>query len=225
MVGPGVTSTQLSGLSAGVSYEIAVVASNAVGNSIAATTTIALDTTVVVTASATTVTYGTRFTLSAVVKSLIKGAPTGDVVFMSGRTTFGTAKLSSAGKAKLTVTGLPAGTYAVTGTYEGDNTHDKNSSAPITVVVHPASSTVSGRISGTSSKTILNVLVASSPTSGGVPSGTVIVTDGTTILGTLTLKSGKASLNITHLVPVGVVLKLTYTGDVNHLSSTGEVTS
>ena len=77
-------------------------------------------------------------TLTATVKrSGAAETPTGDVTFYDGSTVVGTANLNASGVATLSspTNGIPAGKYAVTAAYNGDNSDGTSTSPAVTVQV------------------------------------------------------------------------------------------
>ena len=112
-----------SGLSS-ASYQIAVV--NGTLTIVSAPTTTAL------TASTGSAQYGDPVTLTATVAP--SGA-TGTVLFMNGSTVLGTGTVTN-GVATLTISSLPAGSYTITATYEGDTNYGASTSAPVLLTIN-----------------------------------------------------------------------------------------
>jgi Big-like domain-containing protein/MBG domain-containing protein len=113
----------VSGLSS-ANYEIAVVNG---------TLTIATaPTTTTLTASTASAQYGDPVTLTATVAPI--GA-TGTVLFMNGSTVLGTGTVTN-GVATLTVSSLPAGSYTITATYDGDANYSASTSGPVSLTIH-----------------------------------------------------------------------------------------
>jgi hypothetical protein len=124
-----------------------------------------------------------------------------------------------------------AGTYTIKAVYSGDSSHASSFSTLVTQVVKPVAglislSTWSYRGGTGASEAALGEQVSLSvsvgypgfnigPGSSVVPTGTVTIYDGTTVLATSQLSSAQASLT-TFTLPVGThVLKATYSGDPN----------
>lgn len=89
-------------------------------------------TTTALSASATQIAAGDSVTLTATVTPT---TATGNVTFMNGTTTLGTAAAAS-GVATFTTTSLPAGANAITAVYAGDATNNSSTSAAVTVNVN-----------------------------------------------------------------------------------------
>jgi YVTN family beta-propeller protein len=93
-------------------------------------------------ASATLVTLGQTFTLSALVAGAGTGslppglaAPTGSVTFFDGSTPLGSPVTLPAGPAMLSVSSLTAGTHSLTAQYSGDANFAASISTPVQVTV------------------------------------------------------------------------------------------
>jgi hypothetical protein len=83
--------------------------------------------------------YGDPITLT---ETVTPSGATGTVVFMDGADVLGTGTVSG-GVATLTTSSLPAGSYTITATYEGDGTYGASTSAPVTVTVGPKTGPIS----------------------------------------------------------------------------------
>jgi uncharacterized membrane protein len=65
------------------------------------------------------------------------GTPTGTVMFTEGTTVLGMGTLDAQGHATLTLTTLPAGSHAITASYQGDGNFDVSLSSVVTQIVNP----------------------------------------------------------------------------------------
>jgi len=165
--------------------------------------------------------YGQAVTLAATVTSA-GPTPTGTVTFKNGSTSLGGATLV-AGVAKITKSTLPAGTLAITVTYNGDTANNKSTSPALSQVVTQATTTTTVTSSPNPSVVGQNVTfkaTVKSPTV--IPVGTVTFTAGTTTLGTVSLAGGKASLT-TSALPGKTTVTATYNGTSNITGSSGSV--
>lgn len=88
--------------------------------------------TITVTASATTITVGQTTTLTAVVSG---AAPTGSVQFNDGQTNLGAAVTLSGGVATISTSNLAVGTHSLVATYSGDANNVASTTPPLTVTV------------------------------------------------------------------------------------------
>ncbi|WP_207555709.1 S8 family serine peptidase [Intrasporangium flavum] len=140
-------------------------------------------------ASPTSITYGGRTTLTATVTP---SDATGTVTFGYNGRALRTVKVSG-GKAVLPVTGLPRGTASFTAAYSGDASTVASRSGTVTVAVKGLASRTALSANVTSYRYGGRpVLTASlSPSSA---TGTVTFRDGSRVLGTSTVRSGRATL-------------------------------
>jgi hypothetical protein len=177
-----------------------------------------LATTTVLTSSAKSVPSGQPLTFTATVSST-GGIPTGSVNFYDSTTLLGTATLDANGVALFTAT-LSAGSHTITATYTGDTKFNRSTSAPITVTITVATTTVltSSAQSVPSGQPLTFTATVSS--AGGIPTGSVNFYDSTTLLGTATLNAGGVAA-FTATLSVGAhTITATYTGDTNFNRST-----
>ena len=132
------------------------------------------------------------------------GTPTGVVTFADDGTSLGTGQLDASGTATTTAT-LADGRHSLTASYTGGSGFDASVSASTTVDAVQAGDTTTALTTSTPSVVVgssesLAVAVAPADGSGGVPSGTVTVDEGTTTVGTGTLDgSGDADVAVTTL--------------------------
>jgi hypothetical protein len=177
-------------------------------------------------------TYGQVVGLIAVVTSSAPGGPTGTVTFKNGETVFGTSVLVPVAGSDPTRSvatfptepkQLAAGTFTITGTYNGDaqsgkisgtNTHTVNQATTTTSV----SSSVNPSTVG---QTVRFTATVTSPTT--TPTGTVTFMDGTTVLGTGTLSEGSASYKTSTLSAGSHNITAVYEGTANIIGSTSPV--
>jgi hypothetical protein len=172
--------------------------------------------------SPSTITYGQSATISATVTSSA-GTPGGTVTFYLGSVggyKLGTATLSG-GTASINVGGLPAGPRWIFASYTPADGNYMASQTPTQTVltVNPAATAISV---GLSPSTVVygqqSTISATVTSSAGVPTGTVTFYLGSVggfQLGTATLLSGTATLNVNNL-PVGPRwVFASYSGDGN----------
>jgi hypothetical protein len=144
------------------------------------------------TATPSTIGFGSPAKLKAVVKPVVgTSKPTGTVTFSEGATVLGTVSLALVGTvetAKLTVNGLAMGDHDFTATYNGSASFAPSTSLPLTVTVGPADSITS--VSQTPSAPMwqqpltLKGTVKAKIAGTGVPVGNVTFTEGATVIGT-----------------------------------------
>jgi hypothetical protein len=161
--------------------------------------------------------YGQSVTFTASVSGP-NTTPTGAVTFFDGATSIGTATLDGSGHATISNSLLTAGSHSITIQFGGDS----NFSAAISAAITQSVATVSATVTATSTvnpstfgqSIDLDVTVTGT---GAVPTGTVVVTDGGTSIGTLTLDaSGTAHLTTSTLTVGSHALTFTYSGDSNY---------
>ena len=170
-------------------------------------------------------TFGQTVTVSATVRAT-SGTPTGSVQFAVNGVNYGAAVALNIGTANIMLTGLPAGTNAITATYSGDNTFASSTGTALSLVVTPATTTTSlaSSISATTpvppgTSVVLTATVASS-ISSPAPTGTVTFTTGTTVLGMVPLSTaGVATLTSTTLPTGTYSVTATYSGDTGFAGS------
>jgi len=159
-----------------------------------------------------------------------KPTPTGSIVLSSGSYTSPTLALVQGSVAFTIPAGaLANGSDTLTATYTPDNAsnltfNNASGTAAVTVATPQVATTTTLQASAGSvvAGTNVNFTVAVAPASGtGVPTGQVVLADGSSTLTTLTLNgSGAASYSTTALSVGSHVVTATYQGDSNNTGST-----
>ena len=174
--------------------------------------------------------FGQSVTFAVAVSAVSPGVgtPTGLLTFTDGVAELGTANLNN-GVASFTSSALAVGSHSVTVSYSGDSSFLASMSTALTQVVNKA-----GTATGISSLTNLSVfgqlvtVTASVGTVGpgvGIPSGTVTLTDGATVVGTAALSNGSATFTTGTLGVGSHPITASYGGGGNFLgSASGAVT-
>jgi hypothetical protein len=183
-------------------------------------------TTVITSSSQNPSTYGNHVTFTAAVSST-GATPTGKLTFKAGKATLGSATLNS-GTASYTTqpTQLAAGADSITAAYSGDSTHAASTSAVFVQSVNKAATslslTSSPNPSGINQGVTLTAAVTPPP---GLPAATgkVQFTNGKTVLGSVALANGTATLDTTFTQTGSFTLKASYQGSTNYLASSGAV--
>ncbi|MGF9755470.1 Ig-like domain-containing protein [Microvirga sp. 0TCS3.31] len=158
-------------------------------------------------------TYGADVPVSVSVTG--PSAPTGAVTLTDGPTTVGTATLVG-GKASFTLSKPAAGTHQLEVSYAGDaNTEAAGTSRALSVakVVPSVGVTTAGGQDGAAVS--VRVTVPADAT------GTVVLKEGASTLGTAAVAGGAASFTVSGLTAGEHALVASYTGDANHEAASG----
>jgi hypothetical protein len=151
-------------------------------------------------------------TLTATI-SASGGPPTGSVSFYDGSTLLATVNVA-AGQASYTTTGLAAGTHTITAVYSGDSNFQTSTSAALMLSVQRVTATAT--VVASANPVLVTTPVTFTATvssSSGTPTGSVGFYDGTTLLGTLTISSGKAAYTTSSLTAGTHSITASYSGD------------
>jgi uncharacterized protein (TIGR03437 family) len=176
--------------------------------------------------------YGQPLTLSASVLFIVQGVPpfpnqpglTGTITFTDGTTTLGTATVSM-GMGQLTIPAPSAGPHSFVASYGGDTNYAASVSAPWSLVVSMAQTSVtvsqgSSQSFVTGQNVTFSATVSAQAPSTAIPSGMVTFTDSGRTLGTSAVDAaGNASISTvlqggTHQIAAA------YSGNANFASST-----
>lgn len=171
--------------------------------------------------------YGQKVTFTAMVTGTGGSIPTGTVAFTwgGGQYLIGTATLNSSGVAILTRSNLNAGLYPLTAVYKGNPKNQGSTSAVLNQLVESTTSAATLTSSPSPSTVGQAVTFEAKITSPTVtPTGPVTFRAGTTVLGTVELSGGKATL-ITSSLPVGSNrVTVRYAGSSDIAKSSASVT-
>ena len=161
--------------------------------------------------------YGVSVTFTATVTGP-NATPTGTITFLDGATTIGTGTLDGTGKVTMSISSLVVGNHPITVQYGGDSNFTAVTSSPITQTVNSVAAVVTVTSSINPSSFGQSVDFTATVTgAGATPTGTVVVTDGVTALGTITLNaSGNGVLTTATLTGGSHSLLFTYSGDSNY---------
>ena len=194
-------------------------------NSAAVTQTVnAASTRTTLSSSANPSAFGQPISLTATVSPVAPGAGTvgGTVTFKDGTTVLGTGNLTS-GSASLLVATLAVGSHSLTAVYAATASYGGSTSAAVTQTVKQSATSTSVSVSpltSVSGQPVTAVVTVSPVAPGaGIPSGTVSVLNGSTVLLTSSLSNGQVS-TVMSTIPVGsYTLTLSYGGDTNFTAS------
>jgi hypothetical protein len=139
-------------------------------------------TSVNLTTSAATATFGTSITFTATVTAT-SGTPTGVVTFLTGGTVIGTGTLNGAGVATLTISNLGSGTHSITAFYNGDVNDGTSTSNAVSETISFVSGDVvvtrvgtgAGALSSSTASTFIDQYTTTGTANGSTPLPTTTV--------------------------------------------------
>jgi hypothetical protein len=145
--------------------------------------------------------------------------PTGTVEFFDNANSIGTVALSG-GSASLTTATLTVGTHSITATYSGNTNFSGSTSSPVAqaVGVIGTATALTSSLDPSVFGQAVTFTATVNPFSG--PTGTVQFFDGVSVLGTVALSGGTASLTTSGLAVGTHFITATYSGDSNFGGST-----
>ncbi len=161
---------------------------------------------------------GQSVTLNAAVSP---STATGTMQFFDGATSLGTVPVSS-GAATLSTSALAAGSHSLSAVYSGDSTYSTSTSNGVGETVNKAATTSTLAASPNPANVGLTVAL-SAALSPSTATGTVQFLDGVTVLGSVPLTSGTASLSTSALAVGSHSLTIAYSGDAAYSPSTSNV--
>ena len=150
------------------------------------------------------------------------GTPTGSVTFQDGTATLGQATISAAGVATFATSSLQPGQHSIAAIYNGDRNDLASTSAALAQLVEQRSAVVitSGNNPALTADPV-NLLITVTNSGVGFPTGTVVVKDGSNVLGTATLAANGTASFTTASLPAGThSLVASYSGDTQNTNST-----
>jgi large repetitive protein len=177
-------------------------------------------TTTALTSSSNPSLSGTSVTFTAMVAG--SGNPvTGTVTLKDGSVAIATVPLGSSGTASFAINSLSPGQHSLVATYSGDSISQTSSSPVVVQTVQDSNTTtVLSTSANPSVAGAALTLTAAVAGKGASPAGTVQFLDGTTVLGTGTVKNGVATYTTSSLTAGQHLLLAIYQGDGNTLTST-----
>jgi hypothetical protein len=176
----------------------------------------------------TTAAAGQTITLTANVRASSLPASGGTVTFLDGSTVLGTAEVSASGVASLQTNALALGTHTLTASYAGTSSYNPSASSALNLRVVGATTNLStswsAPIAGQSWTP--NVAINGTLLAGTPRTGTLTLTEGTTVLATVDVatvtpsSSGYYAMAVPGGLSSGVhSLKFAYSGDANYGAS------
>jgi uncharacterized repeat protein (TIGR01451 family) len=199
---------------------------NALDSSLPLTVTVAqIVTTTTLTSDANPLSAGATLHLTAAVAlaggATADGPLTGQVTFIDGGTSLGTASLDASGHATLAVNTLGVGGHTLVASYGGATNYAASSSVTLAQQVQKTATTVSVTQSATTLLAGTPVSFTATVTSStGIPTGTVTLYDGGTSIQIAPLNpQGIASFSTTTLSSASHTLTIGYSGDSSYQAS------
>jgi hypothetical protein len=175
----------------------------------------AVSTTTSLSASATQINVGQSVTFSVGVAATAGSTPSGTITLMDGSASLGTASLTN-GAATFNISSLAAGTHSITASYAGDAADQSSTSSAVSVQVNGAAALQTTTVTLTPSATTavsgqsITLTAVITPASA---TGTLSFKDGSTVLGSAPLASGKGVLTVSTLSIGTHTLSVAYGGD------------
>ena len=165
--------------------------------------------------------WGATVTFTATVTTPTGTVPTGTMTFMDGTTTLGTSALSG-GTTTLVTNNLAVGVHSITAVYGGDANTVGSTSLALTQMVTKATTTVTLTVTPNPSQFNQKVSLTAAVTSatGAIPTGNVTFKDGATILKTVSLSSGAATLSVSKLAVGTHSITAIYNGSIDFAAGT-----
>jgi hypothetical protein len=170
--------------------------------------------------------FGQAITFTVKVTSSLGASvvPAGSVSFTDGSSIIGTASLDGTGTATMTLNSLISGTHVISAAYAGNANFNSSSASPLSQIINKNSTAVTlssaPNPSSFGQAVIFTVQVTASSTGLGgassIPTGSVTLTDGATVLSTLKLDStGAATFSTSTLTAGQHSITAAYGGDPN----------
>jgi hypothetical protein len=167
--------------------------------------------------------------LTATVADGVSAEPSGTVTFKDGSTVLGSPTLSG-GTATLQIATLTVGGHSLTASYSGDNSFAGSTSPARAHIVNEGATTVALVVSPAPARprqtVSLSATVSVKAPAKGNPTGNVVFRNGTTVLGTQALSSGRRATITTTALTIGShAITATYSGDNTFTGATGNATA
>jgi N-acetylneuraminic acid mutarotase len=162
--------------------------------------------------------FGQTLALTA---TLSPSSATGTVQFLNGSTALGTVTISG-GAAALSISTLSVGAHSLTAVYSGDANDAASTSATLTQTVNKVASSVLLASSRNPSDYGQSVTFSATVTPSAAI-GSVQFLNGSTVLGTVTISGGRATLSSASLAAGAHSITAVYSGDTYYATSTSAV--
>ncbi|MFD4605632.1 Ig-like domain repeat protein [Streptomyces sp. NPDC058464] len=219
-VNTSTTSYSFTGLATGT-YTATVTANNVNGTGAAATWTGAVKYASKTAATTATTAYGKTPKVSVTVTDTHSVKPTGKVTVKDGTTVLGTGTLDSSGKVTIGLSNhLKVATHSLSVSYAGSSSLNA-SSTTVSLKITKATASVSTSAPTSVSHTAKAKVTVKVTATGTTPTGTVRIYQGTKVIATGTLSSGKVIVTLPKLAKGKHTLHAFYVGSSTVNSKTG----
>ncbi|MFG2959810.1 Ig-like domain repeat protein [Streptomyces sp. NPDC048291] len=219
-VAASTTSASFTGLTNGT-YTATVTANNLNGTGAAATWTGAVKYASKTTATAATTAYGKTPKVVVTVTGSHSVKPTGKVTVKDGTTVVGTGTLDSSGKVTIGLSNhLKVATHSLSVSYPGTSKLNA-SSTTVSLKITKATASVSTSAPTSVSHTAKGKVTVKVTATGTTPTGTVRIYQGSKVIATGTLSSGKVTVTLPKLAKGKHTLHAFYVGSTTVNSKTG----
>lgn len=182
---------------------------------------VAEPTAVAVATSSNPAILGSTFTLTADVTTPSGGGvtPDGLVAFLDGTTVLGTASVNASGSAALKISSISQGPHSFTAQYGGDTLKFIDSSTSATLALNavaPSSLSLSSSINPATFGVPVTLTATLKATGSISPTGSIVFSDGSQSIGTMTIGTGGVTAFPTNALAVGPhSITASYAGDQN----------
>ncbi len=183
-------------------------------------------TTTAITSSTANSVVGQAVTFTASVTASGNGAglPTGSVTFMDSGMVIGTANLDGSASAAFTISTLAVASHSISAVYNGDGNFLTSQSASVSLTVAQASTQVSVTTPDTPAvygqTATLTATVSVLAPGSGTPTGSATFTLDGSVIGTVALSNGIATISAGVLSAGNHSISVSYSGDANYAGST-----
>ncbi|HLJ93898.1 MAG TPA: Ig-like domain repeat protein, partial [Gemmataceae bacterium] len=166
------------------------------------------------------------FTATVTPSTQVASAPTGVVTFRDGNVVLDTVPVNANGQASTRTSALLLGSHTITARYNGDSNFTASVSAPLTQTVNQAASVTTliavANPAVFRQPVVLTAKVVAAPPATDTPTGSVVFSDGATVLGTVALNplTGQATFSTSQFAIGNHSLTVSYSGDSNFTAST-----
>jgi hypothetical protein len=177
------------------------------------------------TASTTSLSYGTQLKLTATLSSAA-ATPTGSVTFTSGSTVLGTVKLGASGITTLQTNMLAVGTASIAAKYSGDSNNAAASSKAVSITTGKSKPAIALAPTANPAQAGASVtFTATLSGAGAKPTGSVVFFNGATQLGSVALNAnGVAAFATSSLTAGSDTITASYSGNGDYTAVSASVT-